>query len=255
MPSPDRGRVGHVRRHRLAGHRGELVAGCLAHAEALRGRADDVAEHGAGLHRGQLLGVADQDEPGFGTHRLDQAGHHRERDHRGLVDHDHVVRQPVQPVVPEAGPVARVETEQPVQASGRVRAPSRSRHRVVDRHGSRARAAPPLRDGPPPCRSARPGRRGGGRRPAADACSSRRASTRATVVVLPVPGPPATTETAPEHRRGRRHALEVGSVVVPAEEAGQARGERVSIHAARRGWRRAPQVVRHLRSSVQRRSR
>ena len=85
----------------------------------VRGRTDDVAEDGAGLDRGQLLGVADQDQAGVGADRLEQAGHERERDHGGLVHDDHVVGQPVQPVVAEAGAIARVEAQQPVQGLAR----------------------------------------------------------------------------------------------------------------------------------------
>ena len=62
----------------------------------------EVGEHRPGLDRGELVGVADQDQPGLGPHRLEQPGHHRQRDHRGLVDHDDVVRQPVVAVVAEA---------------------------------------------------------------------------------------------------------------------------------------------------------
>ena len=53
---------------------------------------DDVAEHGAGLDRGELVGVADEDQPGVGPDGVDELGHERERHHRGLVDHDDVVR-------------------------------------------------------------------------------------------------------------------------------------------------------------------
>jgi hypothetical protein len=59
-------------------------------SEAL-GVADDVAEHGAGLHRDELLGVADQHQAGRRADRLEQAGHERQRHHRGLVDDDHLV--------------------------------------------------------------------------------------------------------------------------------------------------------------------
>ncbi len=46
-----------------------------------RCRADDVAEHGAGLDRGELAGVADEDEAGVGADGFDEAGHQRQRDH------------------------------------------------------------------------------------------------------------------------------------------------------------------------------
>ena len=40
---------------------------CLTHAQPTRRGADDVAEHGTGLDRGQLLGVADEDQARVGT--------------------------------------------------------------------------------------------------------------------------------------------------------------------------------------------
>ena len=43
--------------------------------------ADEVRQHGPGIHRGQLVGVAHEDQPGVGPHRLEQARHHRQRDH------------------------------------------------------------------------------------------------------------------------------------------------------------------------------
>ena len=64
---------------------------------------DQVGEHGSRLDGGELVGVADEDQPTLRTHRLEQPGHHRQRDHRGLVDDDDVVRQPVVAVVAEAG--------------------------------------------------------------------------------------------------------------------------------------------------------
>ena len=57
------------------------AACAVAHRRAGRRRADDVAEHGAGLDRGELAGVADEDEAGVGADGLDEAGHQRQRDH------------------------------------------------------------------------------------------------------------------------------------------------------------------------------
>jgi hypothetical protein len=85
-----------VRRRRcgdlLAGHVGQQLTGWRPHPEPLAGRTDDVTEDGARLDGGQLLGVADEDQPGVGPHGLDEAGHHREGHHRRFVDDDHVVR-------------------------------------------------------------------------------------------------------------------------------------------------------------------
>jgi hypothetical protein len=83
---------------------------------------DQVAEHGARLHGRKLVGVADQDQPGLRPHRLEEPRHHRQGDHRGLVDHDHVVRQSVVAVVAEPHRRVRAAAEQPMQ-----------RHRVEPR--------------------------------------------------------------------------------------------------------------------------
>ena len=83
-----------------------------------RARPDDVAEHRAGLDRGQLPGVADEHEPGVGAQRLDQPGHQRQRDHRGLVDDHHVVGQPPAAIVAKAAVGVRAPAEQTVDRGG-----------------------------------------------------------------------------------------------------------------------------------------
>ncbi len=50
-----------------------------------------------------------------GAQRLQQPGHHGQRDHGGLVDDDHVVAERVRPVVPEPGAVTAGAPEEPVQ--------------------------------------------------------------------------------------------------------------------------------------------
>ena len=86
---------------------------------------DQVAQHRPGADRGQLLRVADQDQPRLGPHRLEQPAHHGELDHRRLVDHDDVVLEPVRAVVPEPGAVVGPPAQQPVQRDP-VGAPTRS---------------------------------------------------------------------------------------------------------------------------------
>ncbi len=81
-------------------------------------RTGDVGQHGAGLHRGELVGIADQHQPSVRTNGLQQPGHHGQRHHRHLVDHDHVVRQPVAGVVTEPTAGAGQPAEQPVQGDG-----------------------------------------------------------------------------------------------------------------------------------------
>ena len=76
---------------------------------------DQIRQHRARFHRRQLVGIADEDQPRIRAHRLQQSRHHRQRHHRRLVDDDHVVRQPIAPVVPEPRRRVRPAPEQPVQ--------------------------------------------------------------------------------------------------------------------------------------------
>ena len=155
---------------------------------------DDVAQHGAGLDRGQLLGVAHQHQPRIGADRLQQSRHQRQRDHGRLVDHDDVMGQPVQAIVTKARAIAGIEAEQPVHASCPT---ATAGDPAVPR--SIGKVAGTLADGVlQPCRrlSGRGGQRHQRRAlPRRRACASRSARTRATVVVFPVPGPPAITDS------------------------------------------------------------
>ena len=54
-------------------------------------RGDEVAEHGAGTHRGELVAVADEHEPAVRGEGREQAVEELDVDHRGLVD-DHGIR-------------------------------------------------------------------------------------------------------------------------------------------------------------------
>ena len=74
-------RRGLDRGHRLLRDFGETGAGRLAHVQRVGGWADEVAEHGAGLDRGELSWVADENQPCVVADRLEQAGRHRERHH------------------------------------------------------------------------------------------------------------------------------------------------------------------------------
>ena len=87
---------------------------------------DQVREHGTGLDGRELVGVTDQEQPGVGPDRLQEPGHHRQRHHRRLVDHDEVERQPVVAIVPEPGAAVREPAEQPVQRRRRERAAGRA---------------------------------------------------------------------------------------------------------------------------------
>ena len=84
---------------------GPIVVAAVAH---------DVAEHGAGLDRGQLLRIAHQHQAGGRTDGLDEPRHHRQRHHRRLVDDHDLVGELVAAVVAEAAVAARRPSEQPV---------------------------------------------------------------------------------------------------------------------------------------------
>src|SRR3546814_7849651 len=66
---------------------------------------EDAGQDVAGFDRGELVGVAEEDQAGAVGDGFDQLGHQRQVDHRGFVDHDHVERQRVVGVVPEPGAV------------------------------------------------------------------------------------------------------------------------------------------------------
>ena len=82
--------------------------------QALVGVAAQVAHHRAGFHAGQLVLVAEQNQPGMLIQRVQQAGHHVHVDHAGFVHHHQVRVQRVVAVVPEVAAV-RAGAEQPVQ--------------------------------------------------------------------------------------------------------------------------------------------
>ena len=87
-------------------------------APAQRRPVDQVAEHGPGLDRSELVRVAHEHQARRGPQRLEQPRHHRQRHHRALVDHHHLVRQPVRRVVPEAAARAGTPAQEPVQRHG-----------------------------------------------------------------------------------------------------------------------------------------
>ena len=92
------------------------------------------------------------------AHRLDQLGHQRQRHHRCLVDDDHVVGQPVAPVVTETVVAVGTPAEQPVQRRGARRQQPRPGPALdIERRPPRRVRPPPA--GRRPCRSARPARR------------------------------------------------------------------------------------------------
>ena len=109
------------RRRQRPDRRAEAVRGDQPgdpHVVARAQPVDEVGQHGPGLNRRQLVGVAHQQQPAVGPYGFEQPGHQRQRHHRGLVDDDHVVRQPVLPVVAEPRRVVPAPLQQPVQSRG-----------------------------------------------------------------------------------------------------------------------------------------
>ena len=99
------------------GRGGGWVGGFTRMARSFKGRVgggEDAGEHVASFHRGQLVGVAEEDEACAVGHGFDQLGHQRQVDHGGFVHHHHVERQRVVGVVAEAGAVGE-GAEQAVQ--------------------------------------------------------------------------------------------------------------------------------------------
>ena len=68
---------------------------------ALVGMATQVAHHRAGFHAGQLVLVAQQDQPGVRAQGFQQAGHHVHVDHAGLVHHHQIRMQRIVSMVTE----------------------------------------------------------------------------------------------------------------------------------------------------------
>ena len=137
-------------------------------------RTDDVAQDGSDLDRGELVRVADEHELGVVADRLDEPHHQRKRHHRGLIDDHQVMGEAVARVVAEAP--AGKPAEQPVDRRGAHAAADRllqSCRGLAGRARTGRSAAAALR---PPLRAPRSA-----------------TTIRATVVVLPVPGPPAIT--------------------------------------------------------------
>ncbi len=129
---------GPVGGRRLTGGGLGARGGCESRADRradprlLGGRADDVGEHDAGLDRGELSRIANEDQAGVASHGLDEPCHQRQRDHRGLVDDHHVVREAVVAVVSEPGVAPGPGPEQAVQGRG-----GQTQQQLSDRLGDR----------------------------------------------------------------------------------------------------------------------
>ena len=98
-----------LRRQPLAGH-AQCVVQRVGQVAPGLGIAAQVAQHGARLHRSQLVLVAQQHQAGAGRQCLQQRRHHLQVDHGGLIDDEHVhVQLPpcMESPVPRIGPRAQ----------------------------------------------------------------------------------------------------------------------------------------------------
>jgi len=77
------------------------------------GRAQ-IAKHGPRFDRRQLVGISQENEARLARHRPHEALHHREVDHRSLVDDDDAMRQRIVLVTPEPSSGGR-PYEEPVK--------------------------------------------------------------------------------------------------------------------------------------------
>ena len=94
------------------------------------GAAAQVTQHGPGLHRGQLVLVAQQHQAGRGRQGVEQGGHHLQVHHGGLVHDEHVhIQRPARMVAEMPGAGVRAQQgmqgaraphalHQPVQVQG-----------------------------------------------------------------------------------------------------------------------------------------
>ncbi len=191
-------------------------------------------EHRAALHRRQLVRIADQDQPRRGRHGIDQARHHRQVDHRALVDDQGIERQRVRRVMLRA----HAESTLAQQAVQRGR-------------GNRRRERPQ--------RLGEPRRRLAGRRGKPDA--ERRSETLAPQPHHARDGPglasarsAAQHQQAPIQRQRQRHALPVERVVGGlAQQRGDAPRvlRRVAMGRAFTQHRREPGLVVAIASQVE----
>ncbi|MNN08465.1 hypothetical protein D3C81_1213200 [compost metagenome] len=85
---------------RLTADRLQPLSGLRA-VPATLGVTAQIPQYSAGLHRGQLVLVAQQNQACMGWQGIEQIGHHFQVDHRGFVDHQHIQWQAIAGVVAE----------------------------------------------------------------------------------------------------------------------------------------------------------
>ncbi len=101
---------------------GPMLAGETHDATCQRrprfGGTHDVAEHGPDLDAGELVGIADENQPALVRHGLEQPRRQRQREHRRLVDDEEVEVQRIAGVVAEPSAMIGSRSEQAVHRHG-----------------------------------------------------------------------------------------------------------------------------------------
>lgn len=166
----------------------------------------DVAQHGPGLHRGELVPVPQEDESGRRRQGLHQPGHEGQRHHGGLVHHDHPVGQRVVPVVTEADRAGN-HPQQPVDGGDLAGDPLRH-------GGHRYQALPGIADGvAEPRRGLARGRCQGNARPFLAGLLQEQGQDRNHGGGLAGTRPPGDDAKAAPHRGRGSHPLPVHGIV------------------------------------------
>jgi hypothetical protein len=107
------GGIDEIRGDVLAGRALQPVAGARG-VVTFAGTTAELSEHGAGLDRGELVLVAEQDEARVRRQGVEDGGHHLQIDHGCLVDDQHIERQRVAGMVAQPAGV-RATAEQTVE--------------------------------------------------------------------------------------------------------------------------------------------
>ena len=88
----------------------------LCRGIALLGKTTDITQYRTCFDRCQLIPIAKQNQFGMRRQGIEQACHHRQVDHRGFINHQHIQVQRVVPVMAEGNPV-RDSTQQAVNSA------------------------------------------------------------------------------------------------------------------------------------------
>ncbi len=74
--------------HLASCHPGQLLG--TLHGKTGAGPGTNIAQHRTRFDRGQLIAIAEEDDPGMRRQGVNQTRHHGQVDHRGLIHHQHI---------------------------------------------------------------------------------------------------------------------------------------------------------------------